>query len=178
MTSESECSSDGDDGANAGELVPHAGLQREVFADLHAGNVGLDRLEFAAEFGRSVRLEVVHVHVRRAAGQVNHDGGLWPRRCGLMAGVVAWALQAQHVGEGQAGAERADLEEIAAVNAVAEVLFGSQEVKHDAFPLECEKCVSSPILVILLGISIQGNLIIKKITCNMQLFLISTNSTK
>ena len=34
---------DGDDRADDGQLVPHVGLQREVLADLHAGDVGLDR---------------------------------------------------------------------------------------------------------------------------------------
>src|SRR5258706_16458956 len=51
-------------------------LEREVLADLDAGHVGLDGVELAAEFLRRVRLEVVHVHVRRAAGQVDHDGRL------------------------------------------------------------------------------------------------------
>ena len=67
---------DRDDRADDGELVPHLGLQREVLADLHAGDVGRDRLELAAELRRGVGLEVVHVHVRRAAGQVDHDGRL------------------------------------------------------------------------------------------------------
>ena len=55
MTSESECSSTDDERADDGELVPHPGLQREVLADLHAGDVGGDRLELAAELRRARR---------------------------------------------------------------------------------------------------------------------------
>ena len=46
---------DGDERADDGELVPHLRLQREVLADLHAGDVGVDRLELAAELGRARR---------------------------------------------------------------------------------------------------------------------------
>ncbi len=68
------------EGADDGQLVPHAGLQGEVLADLDAGHVGGDRLELAAELLGRVRLEIVHVHVRRAAAEVDHDGRLAGRR--------------------------------------------------------------------------------------------------
>ena len=63
----------GDDRANDGQLVPHAGLARHEFADLDAGDVGLDRAEFAAIFHRSIGLQIVHVHVGRPTGQIDHD---------------------------------------------------------------------------------------------------------
>ena len=53
------------------------------------------------------------------------------RRCGR-------GPQAKHVGEGQAGPEGADLEEVAAVDAVAERLALTKERKHRMGP-RCEE---------------------------------------
>ncbi len=118
------------DRADAGELVPHLGLHREMFADLHSRNVGLDRIEFAAEFDRRIGLEVVHVHVRRTARQVDHDRGLVPRRRRLAGWGRGGRAQLKHVGQRQTGAERADLEEIATVHAIAEALAVSPDSEH------------------------------------------------
>ena len=44
--------------------------QGKVLADLHARHVGRDRFELAAKLHGSIRLEVVHVQVRRTARAV------------------------------------------------------------------------------------------------------------
>ena len=64
-----------DHGANRHELVHHAGQARHQLANLNARHVGADRLKLAADFHRSVGLEVVHILMRRAAGQVDHNHG-------------------------------------------------------------------------------------------------------
>ncbi len=48
-------------------------LQGELFADLHAGHVGLDRAEFATVIGRNFGLQVLHIEVGRAAEKVDPD---------------------------------------------------------------------------------------------------------
>ena len=58
---------DADDGADDGQLVPHTGLQWEQLADLHAGDVGGDRLELAADTTWRLWLEVERFLLRRAA---------------------------------------------------------------------------------------------------------------
>ena len=118
-----------------GQFVPHFRLPREQFANLHAGHVGRDRAEFAAEFLGCVRLEVVHVDVRRAAGQVNQDGGLVgsPLRRGRV------GAEPQQVGQGQAGAEGTDLEKVAAVDAVAVTLLGAENREHGNNPPSLRK---------------------------------------
>src|SRR5262249_53730148 len=73
---------DGHDGADGGQLIEHPGLQGEVLADGDAGDIRWDRFEFATELDGCLGLEVVHVHVRRATRQVDHDGGLQGRGAG------------------------------------------------------------------------------------------------
>ena len=120
---------DGDKRADDGQLVEHAGLARHVFANLHAGHVGLDRPKLAAILHGGVRLEVVHVHVRRAAGQVDHDGGLVGRAS--RAAPVSLAPRRRSMSARvKPGAERADLEEVAAIEPVAELLPGAEEIQH------------------------------------------------
>ena len=65
-----------DHGPDDGQFVPHFGLQREVFADLHAGDIRRDGLELATELFWSVRLEIVCIQVGRPTRQVDHDGRL------------------------------------------------------------------------------------------------------
>ena len=65
-----------DDAADEAELVGHFGHARQVLADLDAGDLGADGFERAAHFGRGVQLDVIHVLVWWAAGQVNQDEGL------------------------------------------------------------------------------------------------------
>ena len=105
--------------------------KRQQLADLHAGHVGLDRLEFATIFDRGVRLEVVHVHVTGAAVQVDHDDGLvrrLPRASPL-------CPKAKHVRQAQAAnAEGADLEEIPAGYAITKPLVGAEDIQHELVP--------------------------------------------
>ena len=72
------------DRANESKLVGHAGLQRVVLANADAGNIGRDRLEDAAIFARSIRLEIVGFQLRGTAHQVEQDdssiGALGPGR--------------------------------------------------------------------------------------------------
>ena len=100
----------GDERTNHRQLVPHTRLQWEMLADLHAGHVGGDGFELAAEFFRRVGLEIIHVEVRRTARQVDHDGGLVSDRrdAGRTAGAGRGA-ETEHLRQRQAGAEGADL---------------------------------------------------------------------
>src|SRR5262245_10980090 len=95
------------------QLIPHAGLQREVFTNLHARNIRLNRLEFAANLGWRFRLEVVHVEVRRAAPQPYHDARLGWRGGGRQ------RTPPQEIDQRQTGPESTNLEEIAPTDAVA-----------------------------------------------------------
>ena len=65
-----------DERPNDGELIHHAGEIRKVLADLHAGNVRVDRLEFAPNVIGRFSLDVVHVLVAGTAGQIDHDDRL------------------------------------------------------------------------------------------------------
>src|SRR5579872_3413034 len=98
-----------------GELVHHRRNLGHVLANLDAGDVGLDRLELAADIGRRVGLQVEHVLMRRAAGQVDHDdrlvGGSDARR----------GLGSQHVRERKpAQRQPADSQEVTSRETVAE----------------------------------------------------------
>src|SRR5262245_2487525 len=106
----------GDDRADHGELVPHAGLERQQFADLDAGDVRRNGLELAADFRRRVRLQVVRVQMRRATQQENVDDGLAGNssRQGASLGSGAEQVRQSERTEGP------NLEEIAAADAVAE----------------------------------------------------------
>src|SRR5262249_45730440 len=94
-----------------------------------------DRAELAAVLDGGLGLEVVHVHVRRAAGQVDHDGGLAGAARPAIAGPRGRSTGAEHVGQCQAGPEGPDLEEAAASDAVAEPLLVAPERKHEKSPL-------------------------------------------
>src|SRR6516162_5251856 len=106
-----------------------------MLANLDAGDIRLDWMKLAPEFPGSVRLQVVHIHVRRAARQVDHDCRLRPRwRGGLVRVVGCLRLQPEHIRQGQTCAKCADLEEIAAIDPVAKTLFNAQESKHENSP--------------------------------------------
>src|SRR5262249_54287572 len=126
-----------------------------VLADLDAGDVGLDRLELALELGRGLRLEVVHVHVRRAARQVDHDGRLV--RAALRARGGAGGPQAEHLAEGESGAERADRQEPAAADAVAEALAGAPECQHNYPPFWLRRATGDEVIVPKAGAGRQPN---------------------
>ena len=57
------------------ELVGDLRLEGEELADLHAGDVGLDRPPDAAVLGRGLGLHVVHVHVPGPAVEPEEDDG-------------------------------------------------------------------------------------------------------
>src|SRR5262249_41308271 len=103
---------------------------REVFADLHACDVGVDRIEFAAELFRGIGLEVIHVHVGRTARQVNHDRRFL-RLAGLLLGSSACGVQPQHVCECEASTKCPNLEEIATRDAITEPIRRAEEPQHD-----------------------------------------------
>ena len=76
-----------DDRANGDELVHGLRHARQELTDLDALDVGLDRLELAADFRRRVHLQVVHVLVRGRAAHIDHDDGLVrPADPGLLLG--------------------------------------------------------------------------------------------
>ena len=61
------------------ELIHHLREPRHQLADLYSGHVGRDRLEFPANLGRRIRLEIEHVLVRWPSRQVDHDDRLMGR---------------------------------------------------------------------------------------------------
>ena len=92
------------------------GVQRENFGDLNVRIVRADGLERPANFGRRIRLHVPGIDLAGRAQIENHDArtfivSLWRR---------AHGLECRELCQRQPdGAERADLEEIAARDAVA-----------------------------------------------------------
>ncbi len=88
---------------------------RQMLANLHARHIRFDRLEFAANFGRGLGLQIERIEMRRPALQINIDGRLSLRRSdlpGLGCPQVSGQMQTQP-------AERSDLDEIAPSHAVA-----------------------------------------------------------
>ena len=59
--------------ANQRDLVHHARHQRKVLADLNAGDVRVDRLEFSSDLRRSLRLHVPRIELPRRSNQKNRD---------------------------------------------------------------------------------------------------------
>src|SRR5262245_34035191 len=119
------------DGTDQGELVGALGHEGEMFAELHAGDVGVDRPKGAADVLGRPGLQVPGVKVTGGADEKEDD-------------TVEVAVrppgrpEAREVGERQpdgAGAERAHAEEIAPGQAVteADTLFALQ-VQHGGPP--------------------------------------------
>jgi hypothetical protein len=79
--------------ADQGQLVGNAGLKWEEFADVHAGNIGPDRLEFPAKLGRGIRFQVVHVDMAGSASEADHDDRPWRFPCACS------GLQAEDIGQ-------------------------------------------------------------------------------
>jgi hypothetical protein len=115
--------------AHDGHFVHLLRLVRQVLADVDAGDVGLDRLELAAKLRGSVRLEVVHIDVARAAAQPQKDD----RR--VLGGFVLLfrpGLKPQVVGQGEpTEAKEAESKKTAAGQAVAGPVSRSENVEHD-----------------------------------------------
>jgi hypothetical protein len=85
----------------------------------------VDGLEGTAVLGGSVRLEVPHVDVRRAASQHDVDNGLWPARGS------GGRFTAEDVGQSQAAdAQCSDAQEVAAGVAAAIGLALSGDREH------------------------------------------------
>src|SRR5437016_8164987 len=97
-----------------------------MLANLNARNVGIYRLELAANFRRRVLLEIEHILVRRTARQKDHDDRLVrfaDAGCRLGAEQFRQCQAAHH--------ERADLEEIPARNAVTKTRFATVDRQHN-----------------------------------------------
>src|SRR5262249_31561712 len=93
-------------------------------ADLDAGNVCGDRLEFASHFAGSVRLEIERILMGEAAAQVHHDDGTLRFGAGLRFGTQQlWQCEA-------AEGKTANFEEGTARDAVAESLARTEECQH------------------------------------------------
>ena len=121
------------DRADDDALVHVLGHAREDFADLQAVDVGLDRAELAADFGRRFHLEVPHILVRRSAAEKDVDDrfmrGWRARRPGCRGG-----FGTIEIGERKrrgAECEGADFHEAAAVDAVAIARGGTENLQHE-----------------------------------------------
>ena len=99
------------DRADDRELVGNLRVSRQVFADVDAGDVGLDRPELAAILRRGVRLHVVGFHVRRAARQPDEDDG------GVVGGLVGAAnlVRGERTERGTGERDRAKPQKIPAI---------------------------------------------------------------
>ena len=64
-----------DQRADDRQFVGHAGQLWHQFANLNARHIGGNRLKLAADLGRSIRLEIIHIEMGRPAGQQHHDDG-------------------------------------------------------------------------------------------------------
>ena len=92
-------------------------VQREDLGDLDAGGVGLDRLERPADFARRVGLHVPGVELAGRAEIEDHDAGALVLR---LVRRRPCACRASNCGsDNPMRAERADLQEVAARDAVA-----------------------------------------------------------
>ena len=102
-----------DDGADRRRPVHLLGDQWQHLADVNARHSSADRLELAANLPRRVHLQVVHVLMRRAAGQVNHDDGFFALAAARGCGGPQQLRQRQ-----AAHAQAANLEKVSATDAV------------------------------------------------------------
>jgi hypothetical protein len=66
-----------DERADENELVGGSGKLWKVLANVDARQAGGNRLELAANLSRSVGLEIDHVHLRRAAVEMDIDDGFF-----------------------------------------------------------------------------------------------------
>src|SRR4029077_13325882 len=116
------------DGANDDAFVHDAGDAREDFADLDAGDVGGDRLELRAKRARRLGLDLPHILVGRPAAKIDIDDGFArPGRTAL--GRLGTIDVCKIEGRGTER-EGADLEEIAARDAVAVAAGRTHYVEH------------------------------------------------
>jgi len=100
-----------------------------MLADVDAGDGGADRVEFAANPGGGVGLQIDHVLVRRPAGQEDHDDRL------VRAGDARLGLGAEDLRQRQsAQGKAADLQEVSPGRAVAEMLPSPEDGQHADSP--------------------------------------------
>ena len=114
------------DAADERQFIGDPGLQRHQLRNVKARNVGLNRLELAANLGRRLRLEVVHVEVTRPAVQADHDDRL-ARRAVRRRRLRA---QPQQIGQRERSAQEPNMQEIAAADAIAEPLIWAPNGQH------------------------------------------------
>src|SRR5262249_23795841 len=113
------------DAAQQRELIHDLRLPWHEFANAHAVEPGGNRVERTAIFAWRVRLEVVHVDVTGTAAEHDVDDGLGAPR------LVCPGIVAQQIGQRQpAQAERSELEEITAIDAVARFLAIAPKGQH------------------------------------------------
>src|SRR6267142_2051571 len=67
-----------DDRANRHELVHDPREVREQLTDFNARHGSRNGIELAADFRRSIDLDLIHVLMRRPTAQVDHDQRLMP----------------------------------------------------------------------------------------------------
>ena len=132
MTSESECSSTETSERTTASLSHMRACSGKCSQICTPGTLVGDRLELAAELRRGVGLEVVHVHVRRAAGQVDHDRGLV--RGPLQGGRSCAAFSRSMSASVRPAPKRANLQEVPAAHAVAVPLLVAPERQHQRSP--------------------------------------------
>ena len=110
--------------ADQSGFVHLLGQKRHDFTEPNAGNLGANRLEFAADIGRGVRFGVPNVNVAGPALEEYEDDrfGFAPAIFlfrGVRGGICA-RLQAQDIGQADAeDARAADAEEFATTEAIA-----------------------------------------------------------
>jgi hypothetical protein len=108
-----------------------ASEQREQFADADAGDVRVDRPQFAADFGRRVRLGVPRIVLWWSAHQKEQHAAAGPAE----RTIIVRRGSARRAGQShRQPAERADAKEIAAAQTVAHPLCRGANNEHPALP--------------------------------------------
>src|SRR5208282_6637733 len=90
-----------------------------MFADLDAGNIGRDRLEFTSKFSGCVGLEIPGVNGAAASVEEDKDEGNILRRATRLSGS---SLPCKHVGQGETETKQArgaDAQKITPLDAIA-----------------------------------------------------------
>src|SRR5262249_9159560 len=117
-------------GADDRVLARLTGQERQVLADLDAGDIGGDGLEVAADLGRRFRFQVEGPQLRWATAHEQQDArlGFASRRTGRCRG----SSLSKQLRQGQTGsAQAADAEKIAPRDTVAEAMFVAWNSQHD-----------------------------------------------
>ena len=114
-----------DEGAEENKSIRHCRHARHQLGEMHAGKLGSDAGEFTAQFGGGFRLGIDHVHLRRAAVEMDVD-----HRLGR--GAVA-VFRAQQIGQGKtAHAQRARAQKTPACLPVTMTGGLSKKLQHSS----------------------------------------------